>query len=108
MFSPPPQTTLNSTSPPLQPAEEFPRDSIIFTLARFVGTLVALSSLTILTVLTLLLKALLVTLCDETIGLSGVLMVVGVLVGAFLWVYLRRAGGNRKGVVAGIIGGMDM
>jgi hypothetical protein len=105
--SPPPPPPSSSPLPPL-PTEEFPRDSIIFTLARFVGTLVALSSITILTVLVLLLKALLVTLCDETIGLAGVLLVVVVSVTVFLFVYLRRAGGGRKGLIAGIIGGMDM
>jgi len=85
------------------PLPEHPHPSLIFGVAKFVSTLIFLSSLTLLTILILLMKALLVSLCEETVlGLLGVTVIAGGAIVAAGWKV-----GVKDGWM-GLMGGMDM
>jgi hypothetical protein len=85
------------------PIPDYPHPSLIFGVAKFVSTLIFLSSLTLLTILILLMKALLISLCDDTrLGLHGV---TGVALVAIVGVAYKV--GVKDGW-QGLVGGMDM
>mmetsp|Transcript_15512 Transcript_15512/g.31635 ORF Transcript_15512/g.31635 Transcript_15512/m.31635 type:complete len:110 (+) Transcript_15512:223-552(+) len=109
MSSSPQAPQTQGTAPqPIAPLTESPRDSFIFTLARFVGTLVALSSVTILTIIVLLLKALLITVCEETIGLGGIIVIAVAVAVLFFMGYTKRYEDGGKKLWVGLLGGLDM
>ncbi|GMI20698.1 hypothetical protein TeGR_g2424 [Tetraparma gracilis] len=88
--------------PPVLP--EHPHASFIFSLAKFVSTLIFLSSLTLILILILLLKALIVTICEDTrLGLLGV---TAIAIASVLFVNWNVGGGVAR--LKGLVGGMDM
>ncbi len=96
-----------SPSLPPHPLPEHPRDSLVFTLARFVGTLVFISSLTLLVILLLLLKSVLIHVCGTFVGLAGVAVGAGGAVLGFAGQYSRFSGDGGT-MVWGLLGGLDM